>query len=318
MFAIIENLHSSAVFLDTRYFSLIEDPFEILTKKQRFKFLLSYFYYKRKKIDYDVLVTMNDWDVNNSKILVEKAKKEKKCIIGIIEGINDFMDLDTGFQRNAYQSVDYLLLTGEHDKKFFHNKSDKTCVIGIPRLASLIKEPPSFPTEIKILININFSYGILEEKRLFWLQSVIDACNILNIKFWITQHPADKADLSHLPVLKCNVYEAIRKSSLIISRFSSIIIESLTMGKPVIYHNPHKEKAIKFQEPLGAYSISDDTNSLVKAIKYELDNGYNCREKAYKFLQYHANIDKVHESPKIAAKAIEKWSRNYKRAINTS
>jgi len=64
------------------------------------------------------------------------------------------------------------------------------------------------------------------------------------------------------------------------------------MGKPCIYHNPHHEKVLKFQEPMGAYSISDSAESLAKAIKYELKRSSKTpvREYSRRFMEYHANI----------------------------
>jgi chloramphenicol O-acetyltransferase len=75
------------------------------------------------------------------------------------------------------------------------------------------------------------------------------------------------------------------------------------MGKPCVYHNPHNEQVIKFQEPMGAYSVSKSSDSLAKAIKYELERSFttSVREYSREFMEYHANIgDEEEPSEKIS------------------
>jgi len=261
------------------------------------------------RIDYDGMICMNDWDPKVTKPLIVEAKKNGKATIGIIEGINDFLDADVKWKRNAYKTVEYLFMTGEHDKQFFKEKKEKSFVVGVPRLEELMKEKPVFPKKPLAVINLNFSYGVLEDKREIWLKSVIEGCEKANVDYVITQHPADKADLSGYNVSQKNMYDTIRDGSIVISRFGSIIIEALAMGKPAIYHNPHGEKVIKFQEPMEAYSLSFDSDSLAEAIKYELslkDLGVDYRKRANKFLDFHANINAKETPVKLSVKYIKR------------
>jgi len=101
------------------------------------------------------------------------------------------------------------------------------------------------------------------------------------------------------------IYKDIQKASIVISRFGITIIEALAMGKPVVYHNPHNEQVLKFQEPLNAYSCSFDVQSLVEAIKYELSLKVDYRQKANAFLNHHAYINKNESSVKMCAKYIK-------------
>jgi hypothetical protein len=148
----------------------------------------------------------------------------------------------------------------------------------VPRLKKLLKHEPNFPKKKLAVINMNFSYNVLADKAKFWLDSSIEGCKKAGIDYIITQHPADKTDLTGYPVTKKTMYEIIEEGSIAISRFGSTIIEALAMGKPCVYHNPHNEKVIKFQDPLNAYSLSDDSNSLADAINYELSLNIDYRE----------------------------------------
>ncbi|MCK5677865.1 MAG: glycosyltransferase family 2 protein [Flavobacteriaceae bacterium] len=260
---------------------------------------------KDNRLTYNALICMNDWDKKVVHPLIVKAKQNKKKTIGIIEGINDFYDADIKWERHAYQTVEYLFMTGEHDRQFFENKKNKAFVIGIPRLRELMLEEAKFPQKPLAVINVNFSYGVLEEQRDFWLDTVIEGCKKANIDYIITHHPADRADLSQYNVSAENMYDTIRNGSISISRFGSIILESIAMGKPSIYHNPHNEKVNKFQDPMGAYSLSFDSDSLADAIIYELSLDVDYRERANKFLDHHCNINSEKSSALLSAEKIQ-------------
>lgn len=240
-------------------------------------------------IDYNTIVCMNDWDKKVINKRIRFDKKRGKNTIGIIEGINDFLDQDTKRKRKPYRTVEFLLLSGKHDKQFFKKK--KTKVIGIPRLEELSLSSVDEVNKPLALINVNFTYGVLESKRQMWLESAIRGCEKACIDYVISQHPADNADLSKYNVSKDNIYSLISKSSIFISRFSSSILEALVLGKPVVYHNPHMEKVKKFQEPLGAYSLSFNSDDLASAIKYELSLSNDYRSRASEFLDLHCNIN---------------------------
>ncbi len=258
------------------------------------------------KISSRTLVCMNDWDKKVNRPLIQEAQKNNIKTIGIIEGINDFYDKDIKWERHAYQTVEYLLMTGEHDRQFFQNKKDKAVVVGIPRLKELIEEKVIFPQKPLAVINVNFSYGVLEDKRDMWIASAVEGCTKAGIDYVITKHPADKGDYSNYKVGTENMYDLVRKGSIIISRFGSIIIEALAMGKPAIYHNPHNEQVFKFQEPMGAYSLSNDSDGLAEAIKFELSLEADYRQRANEFLDLHCNTHDKKSSATLSAEKIKK------------
>lgn len=261
-------------------------------------------------LDFKTLICMNDWDKRFTRPEVLKAKKAGKITIGIVEGIQDFFDLDTKQDRQTYKSVEYVFLTGEHDRQFFKQSIDKTHIIGVPRLLPLLKEEVFFPEKKLAIINMNFSYNVLTDKAEYWLKSAIEGCKKAKIDYIITQHPADNTDLSKYNVTSLDMYETIRQGSIVISRFSSTIIEALAMGKPVVYHNPHEEKALKFQDPLGAYSISFNSDELAQAIEYELGLNTDYRKRANKFLHHHCNINTKSSSIELAVEGINKINVN--------
>jgi len=226
----------------------------------------------------------NDWDPIIRSILLQ-AKEENIATIGIVEGIQDYEDVDTKQSRGAYTVVDYLFLPGEHDKKYFQESKQKLYVGGIPRIYDLYQSKKKNKKKKKqekiALINSNFSYGVLIESRDKWLTSAVEACYKAGYKPIISRHPADEGTLYPELVTDMSFYEALDQASVLISRFASGILEALAVHKMPIYFNPHNEKVDKFFDSLNAYPIAETKVELVDILK---------NYKAL-FTQYHMNFD---------------------------
>jgi hypothetical protein len=184
--------------------------------------------------------------------------------------------------------------------------------VGLPIIRKLYKEEPTFPKKPVVAINVNFSYGVLTNCRENYVKTAIEGCRLAGVEYVITQHPMDDGILSDYNLSEKNMYDTIRDCSVYVSRFSGSIIEALALGKPCVYHNPHKEEVLKFQKPMGAYSISDSAESLAKAIKYELDRSSKTpvREYSRKFMEYHANIGEKKEPEELITETIIKLTKS--------
>lgn len=285
----LTNLGFKAGFINPGYKL---DKYKFLNKEfkeSQFK-VFSESYLKYKIIKTKSFLCMNDWDKQFTYKIIETANQNNIKTIGLIEGINDFLDIDTGRNRNAYKSVKYLLLTGEHDKQFFKNVNQEYFTVGIPRLENLKKQNVYKANKKTVLINLNFTFNVLTEYSRSWISEVIQACEELNLQYKITKHPDDKTEVDENFITSEQIYDGINNSSVVISRFSTVIIEALALGKPVVYHNPGFEKVEKFKDSLGAYSISSNIDQLKKAIMFELEQK-DIRVRANDFLQMHANIN---------------------------
>lgn len=224
---------------------------------------------------------------------------------GFYEGVNDDWNLDRTALRRPYRSVDYLLLPGIYQLGFYR---DREChVIGLPNVRSRLVESFGPPRARRAIINVNFTYGVLEDRRNDYITTAVQACRELGLDYVITQHPADKSDLSVYNVADRNVYDLLDEGMILISRFSTTILEALAMKRPVVYHNPIGEKVPKFAQPLGAYSVSYSVASLKEALRYELDfvdKGGDMHARAALFLHFHCHSGAQEDSGELAAKAI--------------
>ena len=266
--------------------------------------VISYEEFSSGYVEYCASVFMNDWDVKCALPIISRDNAKGIPTFGIVEGIQDFRDADTGRHRNAYQNVKYLIVSGEHDFNYFSPGFFKDIYIGgVPRLQALLNEKVIYPINQIALINSNFTYGVLEDQRIQWIDAAVRAAKKAGFHPIITRHPQDLGNLAGYEVSDQDMYTAIGASSVLISRFSSAIIESICLGKPAIYFNPGIETVDKFLDSKGAFDICVDENSLVKCLTNinsqisENENATRVRSRAVSFLSKHCGVSVDGASP---------------------
>jgi glycosyltransferase involved in cell wall biosynthesis len=207
----------------------------------------------------------------------------------IIEGINDFLRVDfQGYRHLPYRRCDYVFLAGSDDKKYFEDR--QIYIVGLPVIESLAARVPTFPEKPLAVLNVNFTYGALEEAREQFIAKAKNAFAAAGYNWVITKHPMDKGGLKDYPVSNLTQYELIDRCSVFVSRFATGILEALASGKPAIYFNPHNEKVEKFKSPLGAYEIATTEEELIRALQNvakDIESGVDFRARALPFLEWH-------------------------------
>jgi glycosyltransferase involved in cell wall biosynthesis len=239
----------------------------------------------------EMVVCMNDWDPINRRI-VQSCKELGIPTVGIVEGIQDYLDVDTGRTREPYRTVDYVVLPGAFDARYFPDDPSKVRVGGVPRVDDLLREEPAFPERPVAVINSNFTYNVLTDERDGWVRGAVEACRSAGVEYVISQHPADEGDFSDLNVSERSMYDLVRDGSVFISRFSSGILEALAMGKPAVYYNPHGELVDKFKEPHGAFPIAETVGELSEAIRRCVDAPQQYLAHADDYLELHVGVSR--------------------------
>jgi glycosyltransferase involved in cell wall biosynthesis len=208
----------------------------------------------------------------------------------IVEGISDFLRVDfQPYRYLPYRRCSHVYLAGEADADFFADR--RMALVGMPIVESLAQKEPAFPDPPLVAINVNFTYGCLEEARDLFVESAVRGCQLAGVSYSMTQHPADSGDLSQHPVTHGTQYELIDACSVFVSRFATGIIESLASGKPTIYFSPHGERVGKFTDPMGAFGIATTSEALaseIASVLADVDRGVDFRKRALPFLQRHA------------------------------
>lgn len=268
--------------------------------------IVKYNDYTKSNIDYaelKVAIFFNDTGIHNEYIRI--LRSQGIATVGMDEGVNDFLKLSEGFtgKLSPYRTCEYVLLPGEYETQFFNDRPNQYFITGLPKIKEFYDEEVSKVRDPLAVINVNFSYGVLTYQREKYVKTAIAGCEKAGIDYIITQHPMDKGLLSDYKLSSDSVYDLLKRCSVYISRFSGTIIEALALGTPCVYHNPHNEKVLKFQNPLGAYSLSYSSTSLATAINQEIKKSsqFPVRNYAREFLMYHANIhDPIDPSVRIA------------------
>jgi glycosyltransferase involved in cell wall biosynthesis/predicted O-methyltransferase YrrM len=243
------------------------------------------------------VVLFNDWDPL-MRVIAKICYESGILTVGWVEGVQDYKDVDTGRTRYPYLRSQQVILPGRFDAKYFHN-TDQIIHIGeVVRIKPLWEK--RYHKNLlygynRVLINSNFSYGVLEEYRDQWVQQAVEACIESGFKPVLSRHPFDEGETYEEYETKESFYNALKTCSLSIHRFGSGILESLACGIPVIYFNPHGEKVDKFTTPGAAFIIA----STQEKLKYVLEaKHYHWDEvKAEAFLELHTGLSCLTEKP---------------------
>jgi hypothetical protein len=194
------------------------------------------------------LLIANDWG-RQELYLLSRFSEERipsACLQESVVGFND--------SSRRMEWCDYPLIQGTVTMK--HLERNVYYLTGNPRYELLTVEP--LPSTDSLLINSNFTYGRFNDVRERWISDVVQCAGSAKLDYVISQHPRDQGDLSRYNVHRSSpqtIHSAIRSCSVVVTRFSSLIHESLAMGRTVVYYNPHNEKMDYDFEPDGIHLI---------------------------------------------------------------
>ncbi len=259
-----------------------------------------YFKYQNgilRSINPSVVIFANDWGPEERQ-LVKEVKSLGIPTVCLQEGCLDFIDTSI----NRMMHADYAFMQGPLMKKYIR-RSDNVIITGNPKYDSMNDLP--LPDKPVVLINANFTYGIYEDIRDQWVADAVSACRGLNLDFFISQHPRDRGEFPvDYHAVRSDAFKLkpqIEKSSLILTRFSTIIYEAVIQGRGVVYYNPHKEPFRIFTEDdTGAIEIASSRTDLAEAIKKALEGLDHKKEERDSFILKHCNTVDHDASEKCA------------------
>ena len=237
-----------------------------------------------------LVVAFNDWD-RVIRPIFAAARVAGVPTAAIVEGIQDYDDVDTGRVRNAYRTAEAVILPGAFDRRYFGPDSRQRIYVGgVPRVRQIRERarPVADSATPIALINSNFSYNVLTEHRDAWVRSAVAAARAARLHPVISRHPSDVGREHAEFTTAEDFYTALGRSVVTIQRFASGILEALAMGRGVIYFNPHGERIDKFKDPLGAYRIATTQAELVAALEEWPQLVRMANEHGPAFLDLHA------------------------------
>ena len=237
-----------------------------------------------------------------------RAEARRTPRVSLVEGPMDFGNvLDSlgieGGSNNRWpqQNSDAVFLPGMWSERFF--PEHRTFVIGMQRISDLMKRRQQKPKSGSILINLNYSYGVLQHHGRGFLEQVESVCRAMGLTYCVSRHPRDDSNLEGWsgPLTHEALTDAIVQHRLVISRFSTAIVEALALGVPAIYFNPFGEQVDDLLPPFGAFLVARTSEELSAAIAQTLAaelTPEDVRFQAREFLFQHAGIDESVGEPR--------------------
>lgn len=244
------------------------------------------------------LVVLNDWGVPRP--LVLEAKAAGRPTFGWIEGVQDFADADTPYQRAAYRTVDHVFSLGDYSREQLADRPGT--VIGSERLRRIWAGPEAEPSGVQVTINSNFTYGVLSDARTAWLRSVRQSCRAAGVSPVLSRHSAERGVVVRPRPSLRPISELLHRSTHLVTRLSTVAYEALARGVEVAYHNPHGEQVETFRDPAGAFATTTDTDELTAWLRRPVRTPAEIRADARAFLGHHVRLD---DGPPPAALAAD-------------
>lgn len=188
------------------------------------------------KVTPKIIIMGNDWSPEELLILIQ-AKTNKIYSVCIQEGTLFYPD-----KVKRLTNADCLFALGK--KTIEHFSHPNVIITGNPKFDQYSREP--LPKNSKIMVNLNFTYGVEEENRDNWINGVLNALKSIGVEYFISAHPRQKTNnlIVDCPLIQSNAFttkQQLGESTILISRFSTLIYEAVAAGRKVIYYNPHNE-----------------------------------------------------------------------------
>jgi hypothetical protein len=233
------------------------------------------------------VVAMKDWEGYGA--VVARAKAIGVPTLAKVEGAQDFEDVETpGSPRRPYRNAGLVLCQGEND--FNALPGTEREIVGSTRLERLRWAPPTGAVDTLVVVNYNFSYGVLADQARAWLGSVTDALRAAGVPYVICVHPSVHLSTKMHPATTIPISLMLTRATALVSRFSTVPFEAMARGVPFIYHNPHGERIPTFLEPEGAFDVTTDATSLAQALRDHDPPGEAVRTRTDPFFRRQVSI----------------------------
>lgn len=216
-------------------------------------------------LDFAALLTFNDWGEYFGDY-VAHVKGKPPVSFAKVEGVQDWLDLDTGRTRNAYLASDVVLCQGGNDVTALEGRRERLEVVGSDRLEAIWNDPVPADTRPRVVGNVNFTYGVQSEHRDLWVATLRDACQRADVPLDLSLHPSETASFPGL-ASPDPIRHLLVADSILVSRFSTVLFEGMARGCSVIYYNPHAEQVPTFHHPDGAFDVAEDPLTLARHIE---------------------------------------------------
>jgi hypothetical protein len=261
--------------------------------------------------DFAAIMAFNDWG-EYYREYIQHVANTATVSFAKVEGVQDWLDHDTGRVRNAYLTADVILCQGENDVAALRDRRGRLEVVGSDRLEAIWNNPLPADREPRVVGNVNFTYGVQTEHRDLWVNTLQDACRDAGAPLDLSLHPSETAKFPGLASSE-PIRHLMVTDSILVSRFSTVLFEGMARGCSVIYYNPHGEKVPTFHHPEGAFDIAEDRETLARHIATAMTRTRaEARERATPFFE--RQVSMIPGTP-VAKRTADAMERNLGQAV---
>lgn len=254
---------------------------------------------------FDVFVAMNDWG-KFSRPVYDLARARAVTSVAKVEGVQDFTDVDTGRIRLPYLAADHVLVQGQNDIDALNRKN--LHIVGNANMEAAWNAGPYLGQRNgEVIINSNFTYGVLTEARDSFLESAIAAIEAAGFTPVISQHPADHELPESLASYRTerSMSSILPVAEAVVTRFSTVPFEAIAYGTPFVYFNPHHEKVPTFRTPDPAFEHVHTVEDLTAALQRYIEDRDTYRDAAEPYFRAQIDMTGTPSAERTAAAIIE-------------
>ena len=233
----------------------------------------------------DVLITGNDKGAPAYNELIDRCLEMGCVYVGVVDGCR---------AERRYKRVPVVFGWGPSSIPRY---PQQVVVVGSPAIEACWCEPPAFEQPPYAVINYKFTYSRNEgefasnEARLRWLQAAVTACEAVGLAVRVSGHPGNVSDGLNVRFSREPFAKLIRGASLLISPVSTVVLQSIASGAPVVLVPAGDERLGEFTDPMGAFEIVRSADELNAAVVRAVANPAGFRAQSRRFFETHVSID---------------------------
>lgn len=238
----------------------------------------------------DAVLVGCDWGPKPLIAKIERMRRRGVYFIGAVEGAR------FAYPKH-YERVDDLLVWGQSGLDTLPGRKH---VVGSPAIERARKPDRVQPERLHVLVNYKFTKGAMEQGPI-WARACAEAAKRIDPDYVLSAHPSNVADLAGLNVSHTPFGSLLEKTTLIVTRSSTVIYEALAGRVSVIYFPIQDERRAEFADSLGAFKTAENADDVARFVREHGANPAFNAEAADAFLARHISFDPARSSPQRMA-----------------
>jgi hypothetical protein len=227
-----------------------------------------------------------------SRLLLDYGKKTGIKTVAIAHPLINFQR-----KPNQFQMPDHVLCSGSYTASRI--RRERVEVTGFPYFDRFLAQAEKPGRTNLVLVNVALPRGLehavpeIGTYRKNWVNQVLDASRSLGLDTLISIHPRDTMPRFDWPVNLGPIERFLPDAAVVVSPPSTVIFTALALGVPVACHQcpPLRQRMPDaFDEPHGAFRVSENLAELTKSIEEAIACPSNCREKSQEFFTRHISV----------------------------